>query len=247
VSLPSRIKLPCNLRHNLLGDCTLVRIEGVHWIVAFGAMELRVPPSQFAAYRILGPVADAATEEIELNLPVVRRNPLANPLVGTALVCAASGELGEQSGTSNLPNAGGPPGAEQAITPCAQNVRVRLRRAIRSLATGLSPEDPEMTLSLSVGLEAPFEALDRFYQDVSAHGAAMVVRGAYGCGKTLTLQSAKAKALEKNFVCSETEIDSSEVRLDRAPAVYATLIRNLCFPDGGRGLGHLRSIRLYRG
>ncbi len=99
-----------------------------------------------------------------------------------------------------------------------------------------------MTLSLSVGLEAPFEALDRFYQDVSAHGAAMVVRGAYGCGKTLTLQSAKAKALEKNFVCSETEIDSSEVRLDRAPAVYATLIRNLCFPDGGRGLGHLLDL-----
>lgn len=242
MSLPSKPNLPCYLRHNLLGNCTLVRIEGVHWVVAFGTMELRVPPSQFAAYEILGPVADAATEENDFSPTVVSPNPLAKPVVGTESAHTASGESEEQLDTCDVTNPQVHPAFEQAIPPSSQVVRPRLRRAIRSLTTGLSPEDPELTLSLSVGLEEPFDALDRFYQDVSARGAAMVVRGAYGCGKTLTLQSAKAKALAKNFVCSETEIDSSEVRLDQAPTIYATLIRSLRFPDGGRGLGHLLDL-----
>lgn len=220
----------------------------MQWVVAFGNMELRVPPSQFAAYKILDPVAGSPTVEAELAPPIVPQNRLPQALVDPLLARDDSAQTGmgikthEQLEPCTLPLPQHLQQAKQDAPPSPQVVRARLRRAIRSLATGLSPEDPELTLSLSVGLEEPFASLDQFYKNVSAGGAAMVVRGAYGCGKTLTLQSAKAKALARNFVCSETEIDSSEVRLDQAPTVYATLMRSLRFPDGGRGLDHLLDL-----
>jgi len=234
------------MRHKLLGNCTLVRIEGVHWVVAFGTMELRVPPSQFAAYKILDAVSGSLTVEVELSSPVVADRHsaqlLINPAAKTGDTEQAEGAVGDQTERCRLPLPQNLQPNERAAEPSPQVVCARLRRAVRSLATGLSPEDPDLTLSLSVGLEKPFDSLDQFYKQVRAGGAAMVVRGAYGCGKTLTLQSAKAKALANNFVCSETEIDSSEVRLDHAPTVYATLMRSLRFPDGGRGLDHLLDL-----
>ena len=246
MNLPSKLQLPCKLRHKLLGNCTLVRVEGVHWVVAFGSMELRVSPSQFSAYQILEPELVAGRVDVELTTPVISQSQPTGPLVKLASEPVAressDSDSHEQSEPRplQLPQRAAPSEADSLPSP--QVVRSRLRRAIRSLSTGLSPDDPNLTLSLSVGLEKPFEHLDRFYKKVSDGGAAMVVRGAYGCGKTLTLQSAEAKALANNFVCSETEIDSSEVRLDQAPAVYATLMRSLRFPDGGKGLAHLLDL-----
>ncbi len=252
MSLPSKLQLPCKLHHRLLGDCTLVRMEGVQWVVAFGNMELRVSPSQFAAYKMLETPPDSPSVEVAGSASVLRREQLAPPLMAptpapervkrAGVEYRTGGEDDGQLGPGQLPATKRLHPSEDEAPPSPIVLRARLRRAIRSLATGLSPEDPNLTLSLSVGLDAPFDALKQFYKKVSSGGAALVIRGAYGCGKTLTLQSAKAKALANNFVCSETEIDSSEVRLDQAPTVYATLIRSLRFPDGGRGLDHLLDL-----
>lgn len=230
----TEITPPCKLKHKMLGTCTLVRVEGVVWVVAFGKNEFRFLPSQRSNFTVIADAGDVSSQS-----PTAAQTIPRDTTQLTSIPTSASSDL------VKTPIRSGSAGILGKVTKPANAIEREqrsLRMAVRSIATGLSPQNAKLTRSLAIGLDACFHQIDNFLDKTRERGAALVVRGAYGCGKTLTLYSTHASALERNFVFAQTEIDASEVRLDQAPTVYSTIMRGLKFPDGGEGLDHLLEL-----
>jgi hypothetical protein len=108
----------------------------------------------------------------------------------------------------------------------------RLRRAIHSLRTGLTPADADIE-PFAIGIENTMHHVDEFLAKVKIDGGdAVVIRGAYGQGKTFTLQLVEEAALKAGYAVVSTEIDAAENRLDKPHHVYQSMMRNLRLPGG---------------
>lgn len=118
--------------------------------------------------------------------------------------------------------------------------KLRLRKAIESLRNGLPPVSVEAH-TLAVGLEDLKNRVDGFLAEVANNGGAVdVVRGAYGQGKSLSLNLAAELALQKGFWVAHTEVDATERRLDRPSNIYRSLMQSLRIPGGrARGVSEL--------
>ncbi len=113
--------------------------------------------------------------------------------------------------------------------------RRRLRRVFEALRNGLSPIHAD-SRPFAVGIEVVQRKVENLLADVAEEGGrAVVLRGAYGQGKTFCLQLLKQLALESGYLVATTEIDAFENQLDKPPFVYRSLMQNLTFPDGGIG------------
>jgi hypothetical protein len=111
--------------------------------------------------------------------------------------------------------------------------RRRLRRVFESLRNGLSPIHVD-SRPFAVGIDAVQRKVDNLLSDVAAEGGrAVVIRGAYGQGKTFCLQLMKQIALESGYVVASTEIDAFENQIDKPHFIYRSLMQSLSFPDGG--------------
>lgn len=110
----------------------------------------------------------------------------------------------------------------------------RLRRVFESLRNGLNPINID-SRPFAVGIEVVQQKVNNLLVDISAEGGrAVVIRGAYGQGKTFCLQLLKQIALESDYVVASTEIDSNENRLDKPHCIYRSLLQQLAFPGQGR-------------
>ena len=116
----------------------------------------------------------------------------------------------------------------------------RARRVIESLRVGL-PSLDGTTRQLAVGFHKTESLIGRFLRDIDEDGGgAMILKGAYGQGKTFALMILEQVALESGFLAARTEIDATENRLNKPHHIYRDLMRNLKLPDyagpGIRGL-----------
>lgn len=109
--------------------------------------------------------------------------------------------------------------------------RIRLKRAIESLRNGLPPTSVEAH-KLAVGLEDFERDVVRLLHRVASDGGAVrVVRGAYGQGKSLSLNLTAELALANGFWVAQTEVDASQNRLDRPNQIYRSLMQSLRIPN----------------
>jgi hypothetical protein len=227
----SEIKLPCRVTHGVYGDGLLVRIEGVVWVVSFGQWLFRFRPSQRANLTLHD--KNKKTGEFDITDPndeaISSDTPMA--IAGIHEVYAD-----DNNKLSNL-NSG-----KCDLDQLASFDARTLRKAIKSISTGLSPRETGIAQWLAVGFDECNETLTNFLERTSFLGAALIIRAPYGCGKTFTLLSAETLALKNNFAFAQCEIDNSEIRLDKANQVYSALMRKMKFPDGGEGIGHLLEL-----
>lgn len=108
--------------------------------------------------------------------------------------------------------------------------KIRLRKAIESLRNGLPPVSVEAH-KLAVGLDGLENQIDDLLAEVGNNGGAVkIVRGAYGHGKTLSLNLAAELAVQRGFWVAQTEVDASERRLDKPSNVYRSLMQSLRIP-----------------
>ncbi len=125
--------------------------------------------------------------------------------------------------------AASPPAAPHAPPGTPPDVRT-LRRVIESLRNGLPPLERHGR-SLAVGFNHTLTALNAFFDKVDKSGGdVIVVRGAYGQGKSFTLRVLQEMALEAGFMVAHTEIDASEIQLHKPYLVYGDLMRHLRLP-----------------
>lgn len=193
--------VPVGLDHPLLGDCRLLRVEGMNWVVEVNGTgtQLRIPVTRRPEFT-LRDGQQAAPEP-----------------------AAAAQGSGSSDGKASL-------GAPQ----------MRLRRAIESLRNGLPPAGAEAH-KLTVGFEKlEGKVRELLHQVDNEGGAVKTVRGGYGHGKTLALNLAADLAVESGFWVVQTEVDASEIRLDKPRNVYRSLLRSLRIPGAHhRGTGEL--------
>lgn len=264
--------------HERFGDCELVRIEGVDWIIrALATGQLyRVLPSRRGGFLPLSEVEDpepAATESDSASSLEAARDAARDAGIkqGKGLLWAIQSahrarsaarqqehsprigpdqDQGEVS-SSQVPGSHGaametlpglPTGAgevtirETRETGDRQSLAVPqdrrlLRRAFESLRNGLNPVHIELR-PFAVGIESVQKLATNLLNDVDEHGGRTVVlRGAYGQGKTFSLNLLREMALEAGFAVMSTEIDARENQLDKPHRVYHSLMRSLTFPD----------------
>jgi len=115
-----------------------------------------------------------------------------------------------------------------------------LRHMFESLSNGLPPTDGQ-TIRTAVGFEPTSRAFRMLLGETENHGGcAMVVRGAYGQGKTFALRALEHMALESGFVVARTEVDATEIQLHKPHSVYRDLMRHVRIPEqpvrGAQGL-----------
>lgn len=125
------------------------------------------------------------------------------------------------------------PTAAPEIPTAPADVR-HLRKAIESLRTGLPPHHSTIR-HLALVSKTNGYRIERFLTDVQEGGAATVIRGAYGQGKSLMLSVIEDRALDAGFMVARTEIDASENQLNKPYHVYRDLMRNLKIPGGEGG------------
>jgi hypothetical protein len=117
---------------------------------------------------------------------------------------------------------------------------MRLRRAIESLRNGLPPTGVDAH-KLTVGFEKlEGKVRELLHQVDNDGGGVKTVRGGYGHGKTLALNLAADMAVEAGYWVAQTEVDATEIRLDRPSNVYRSLMRSLRVPKAqDRGIGEV--------
>lgn len=123
-------------------------------------------------------------------------------------------------------------------SPAARNAR----RAIESLRVGL-PSLDGTTRQLAIGFDQTDRMIRQFLRDVDDDGGgAMVLKGAYGQGKTFALTVLEEIALESRFVTTRMEIDATENRLNKPHHIFRSLMQKLRVPgDNGPGVHALVS------
>jgi len=106
----------------------------------------------------------------------------------------------------------------------------KIRRTLERLREGLF--DPHGVQLLTTGtrkLDQVFNgAVKKIDLEQTCH---LCVCGAYGQGKSHTLNYLEQQALNQNFVVSYINLDPVQVRFHNFDVVYRSLMENLCFPD----------------
>lgn len=118
----------------------------------------------------------------------------------------------------------------------------KIRRTLERLREGLF--DPFGVQLLTTGEEELAKTFDQTFnknftknltgtkkgrdKEESSH---LCVCGAYGQGKSHTLNYIKQRALDQNFVVSYINLDPVQVCFHNFDIVYRSLMENLCFPD----------------
>ena len=94
---------------------------------------------------------------------------------------------------------------------------------------------------MAVGSEGLEQQVNGLLAEVGGNGGAVkIVRGAYGQGKTFSLNLAEELAVQNGFWVAHTEVDATERRLDKPSNVYRGLMQNLRIPGARvRGVGEL--------
>ena len=109
-------------------------------------------------------------------------------------------------------------------------------RAVESLANGLPPAG-EFGRTLAVDFNHTQSMIDVFLKDVDVDGGcALIVKGGYGQGKTLSLRCLEEVALENRFIVTRTEVDATENRLNKPHHIYRDFMRHIRVP-GYSGVG----------
>jgi len=109
-------------------------------------------------------------------------------------------------------------------------------RAVESLANGLPPSG-EYGRTLAVDFDHTSSMINVFLKDVDIDGGcALIVKGGYGQGKTLSLRCLEEVALENRFVVTRTEVDATENRLNKPHHIYRDFMRHIRVP-GCSGVG----------
>ena len=104
------------------------------------------------------------------------------------------------------------------------------RRVIESLRIGLPSLDGS-TRRLAVGFSEMERLIGSFLHDIDSDGGgAMIMKGAYGQGKTFALSILEETAFESGFATCRTEIDATENALCKPHHIYRDFIRNLRLP-----------------
>jgi hypothetical protein len=240
--------------HRLLDECELVRLEGSIWVVrdVKTRIEFRIPPGRRKDLRVLGGsvstdgIPDAAepppplprTSQRIIKPPprvhILQPVPLPNESSNTPLKHPASRIFLED------PQARRPTPPPRTVDLFQEDPRM-LRRVIMSLKNGLSPPSQYLD-GFAVANAGLMRNSGTFFRNVSEVGGdAMVIRGGYGHGKTFSLQTIEQLALSQGFCVAKTEIDASEIRLDRPHIIYRNLLSNFRVPAleaaGPRALG----------
>lgn len=257
--------MPTMLQHDLYGECELVRIEGVNWIIrcSDSGQIYRVPPTRRNGFVPIDSVCDSAPSITELatasptqpltsgvsRLLSATRNGNRPPPVDAVRTVPIDADKSQVSngkaarriavsfdngqsvdGTSSV--------SESPVVRIVDGVekteKRRLRKVFESLRNGLNPTHSD-TRSFAVGFDSIQERVDGLLQNVAVQGgSAVVIRGAYGQGKTFCLQLLKQMALESGYAVASVEIDAFENQLDKPHLVYRSLIGSLQFPEGER-------------
>lgn len=106
----------------------------------------------------------------------------------------------------------------------------KIRRTLERLREGLF--DPHGVQLLTTGakkLDQIFNgAVNKLDREQTCH---LCVCGAYGQGKSHTLNYLEQQALTQNFVVSYINLDPVQVCFHNFDVVYRSLMENLCFPD----------------
>ncbi|MEX0718950.1 MAG: BREX system ATP-binding domain-containing protein [Planctomycetaceae bacterium] len=127
-----------------------------------------------------------------------------------------------------------PPPIPQPNSPAGNFQRTEERNArciIESLRIGLPSADGS-TRQLAVGYNKTERFIREFLEEVSiGGGAALLLKGQYGQGKTFALTVLEEIAREEGFVTVRTEVDATENRLNKPHHVYRDLVRNLKLPN----------------
>lgn len=106
----------------------------------------------------------------------------------------------------------------------------RLRRVFESLRNGLVPINAD-SRRFAVGFEDIQRIANNLFDGVAKEGGSgVVIRGAYGQGKTFCLQILREMALENGYAVATVEIDSTENRLDLPHSVFRSLMQRLVLP-----------------
>jgi hypothetical protein len=107
------------------------------------------------------------------------------------------------------------------------------RRVIESLRVGLPSLDGS-TRQLAVGFTEMESLIKSFLHDIDSDGGgAMIMKGAYGQGKTFSLTMLEEMAQEQGFITVRTEIDATENQLNKPHHIYHDLMKHLRLPGSG--------------
>lgn len=124
-------------------------------------------------------------------------------------------------------------------TPPMPPARFQARQLIESLRVGVAPA--QHVQELTIGLQAERASIgDGLHRAHKEGGAVRAVLGEYGFGKTHIIELTAQEALDRRFLVAVTSLDLLELPPHRSFDIYASLMRNLRYPDTDeRGLGPL--------
>ncbi len=252
------------LRHPTLGECELVRIEGVNWIVRECASRAlhRISPNRRAEFQAIfqatcpQPVTTGITpHEVAL---LSESPPASAPNAGKLSLDTPDSELlplavqenssrdSNESSSAKVRESFGQLVASSDVAPQLReesgnnhpnHEARRWRQAFESLRTGLSLPTVELR-QLAVGIAPIEQRMRNLLDDVAKDGGrSLVLRGDYGRGKTFCLEVLKQMALESGYLVASTEIDAFENQLHKPDRIYRSLMKNLRIPgDGPQGV-----------
>ncbi|MCA9790213.1 MAG: DUF2791 family P-loop domain-containing protein [Candidatus Eremiobacteraeota bacterium] len=109
-------------------------------------------------------------------------------------------------------------------------------KTLEALRLGVVPS--EGVEVYTVGRDVELAMVRSDLEAAEGSGAARVILGDYGTGKTHLLEVIESMALERNFVVSRLVLDNEEVSPSHPKRVYRSLVQGLTYPDllGRRGL-----------
>ena len=108
--------------------------------------------------------------------------------------------------------------------------RFQARQLVESLRVGVAPTRHvrELTIGLKKERESISAGLNQAHQQ---GGAVRAVLGEYGFGKTHIIELTAQEALDRKFLVAMTSLDLFELPPHRSFNIYASLMRNLRYPD----------------
>ncbi|NOZ50934.1 MAG: hypothetical protein GXP37_12965 [Chloroflexi bacterium] len=121
-------------------------------------------------------------------------------------------------------------------TPPMSPDQFQARQLLEALRVGIAPA--QHIQELTIGLTAERQSLQAGLNQAHQHGGAVrAIIGEYGYGKSHIVELTAQEALERHFLVAATSLDLYELPPHRAFDIYASLMRNLRYPDNDeRGL-----------
>lgn len=124
-------------------------------------------------------------------------------------------------------------------TPPMSRNQMEARQLLEALRVGVAPAQhvQELTIGLTAERADLASALNQAHQE---GGAVRAVLGEYGFGKSHIVELTAQDALDRKFLVAITSLDLMELPAHRGFDIYASLMRNLRYPDTDvRGLAPL--------